>query len=356
MAFAPEPTPPKKRNPNEEVSRLVGMVFALVVGLLLAIAVGSPLSMRGWLGIGIAVALVGGLLAWGPRGRWLIGLAIAAAIGGSAVLLAAPPQRDDPFLDAITLPADEPAPRYGRLIAERDVALIGFRAMRLTGGVRADELEGFARPLAGLYAELDDDDPLRPATQIDTALGRQTAARFDAFVASEGDGARWLVFLHGYGGSFAAFCWVVAQGAAEAGWSTICPATSIAGNWHRGEGPEIARAAMEYARSRGAEHFVLAGLSNGGVGASFLASELEDELEGLILISGLDDSAPPTALPTLVIHGDGDARFSATRAQAYAEGLPHGELLMLDHADHFLLVKHRGDVSRAITRFVSERQ
>jgi pimeloyl-ACP methyl ester carboxylesterase len=90
----------------------------------------------------------------------------------------------------------------------------------------------------------------------------------------------------------------------------------------------------------------LAGLSNGAVGASGLASSLAASLSGLILISGAPANGNNAGLPTLVVHGTDDALASAASARAFAErthatyqGFPGG---------HFVLLTRREEVRKAI--------
>jgi pimeloyl-ACP methyl ester carboxylesterase len=187
---------------------------------------------------------------------------------------------------------------------------------------------------------------------VASVLGDQRAGRFDAFVHQDASSSeRWVVFLHGYGGSFASYCWVVALAAADAGVSTVCPATSFSGGWEREHGPGIVRATLDWIRARGARSIALVGLSNGGRGASLLARELEADLDALVLLSGLDDRALRPAMPTLVWHGTRDTRFPIARIRAWAEPLPDGELIEVD-GDHFALIEQRDLLAPALSAFL----
>ncbi|WP_236516317.1 alpha/beta fold hydrolase [Sandaracinus amylolyticus] len=307
-------------------------------------AAGQPISARG---LAWVVCAAGAIVALA------IGTRIARRIAGAIVLVwlgvivatLAWPTREHGYLDAIVLPSGERPSPLSRLFSERDVSLVGVRLMRVTRGVSGRELEAF--DVASVYDAIEASDGTVTSTPfVSTVLGEQRASRFDAFVHEES--ARWVVFLHGYGGSFASYCWVVAHAAERAGWSTVCPATSFSEHWESGHGPAIARRTLDFVRARGGDTIVLAGLSNGGVGASRLARELE--IDGLVLISGLDDHTMPIAIPTLVWHGTHDERFPIDLSRAWAERA--GAQMIEVDGDHFALIEQREDFSGALETFL----
>jgi predicted esterase len=344
-----------ERDPQQGVRDASRVGAALLLAITLPIALGAwgqPISERGtaWL-VAAAVAIVG--LAIGSRaGRALAGLAVLGWLGIIAVTLAWPAQPPT-FLRAIEIPSGEASGRGARIFSERDVSVVGARVMYGLGAVGPLELEGFVPALDAVYDEIEASEGTVTSTPfLATVLGEQRAARFDAFVHEEPAPAeRWVVFLHGYGGSFASVCWVVALAAADAGASTICPATSFAGLWHEGHGPGIVRASIDWIRGRGARSIVLVGLSNGGIGASRLARELAADLDGLALISGLDDRAPHPAMPTFVWHGTTDTRFPIGHVRAWAATLARGELVEVD-GDHFALIEQRALFAPALSGFL----
>lgn len=344
-----------ERDPGQggrDASRVLAALLALVTLPIALAAVGQPISVRGaaWV-VAAAIAIVGLAIAY-PVGRWLAGLAVVAWLAIVAITLAwpAPPPS---FLHAIEIPSGEPSSRGARLFAERDVSIAGARVMYGLGGVGPQELDGFVPALDAVYDEIEASEGEVTSTPfVATVLGEQRAARFDAFLHEEpAPTERWVVFLHGYGGSFSSYCWVVALAAADAGASTLCPATSFAGRWHEGHGPGIVRASIDWIRGRGARSIVLVGLSNGGVGASRLARELAADLDGLVLLSGLDDRAPHPAMPTLVWHGTADTRFAVGRVRAWSAALADGELVEVD-GDHFALIEQRALFAPALSAFL----
>lgn len=343
---------PFKRRLVPTLSRIAGVFIAIPECVLLLLAVGKPLSVLGWLSIGVSVGIVAGLLVAGRKGRWMIGASMLVALATILVVIAMPSNRGAPFLSAVVLPSGDSASRWQRLIRERDAAIIGSGMLYHSGLITAYEYDELIPSLATVYDELDQDDPLLVSPIIRTGLGLQEAERSDAFLHVEGDGTMWVVFLHGMFGNNVSGCWVIAQAAAQSGWSTMCPSTDITGRWDLADGPTIVHAAIENVRSRGAQRLVLAGFSNGGFGASRLAEQLCRELDGLILMSGVDSSMPPTSLPTLIVYGENEASFSANRLEDLTEALPNGELVVLENADHMLLVKRCDDITPILTSFL----
>ncbi|AKF03654.1 alpha/beta fold hydrolase [Sandaracinus amylolyticus] len=331
-----------------EAARIGAALIATIALPVSLAAAGQPISTRGLAWIVCAAAAICAL-AIGTRITRRVAGAIVLVWLGVIVATLAWPAREGAYLGAIVLPSGERASSLGRVFAERDVSLVGVRLMRVTRGVSARELDGF--DVASVYEELEASDGAVTSTPfLSTVLGEQRASRFDAFVHEVPASTRWVVFLHGYGGSFASYCWIVARAAERAGWSTVCPATSFSTHWESGHGPAIARRTLDFARARGATTIVLAGLSNGGVGATRLARELE--IDGLVAISGLDDHAMPIAKPTLVWHGTRDERFPIELARAWA-GRAGARMIEVD-GDHFALVEQREDFSRALETFLRE--
>lgn len=362
MALVP---PNRLRDPALDASRVAAALLALIVVPLALAAAGQPISARGtaWLVLGGLAVLALGI---GTRPARSFAVLVAFAwIFVVVATLAWPAPAADPsrptYLERVVLPDGEPASRLGRIFAERDVSLVGVRVMHAIGAVGDHELEGFEAPLAVHYDAIEaSDGELAPTPFLSTALGSQSSRRFDAFVhhapRERGEGTtRWVVFLHGYGGSFASYCWIVAHAAERAGASTICPATSLAGRWADGHGPAIARATLDWARAHGARSIVLAGLSNGGAGASLLvAGELRNERDvaGLALISGLDERATRPSIPTLVWHGTHDLRFPIARVRAWASTLPDGTRVEVEGGDHFALVEREAEFSSSFASFL----
>lgn len=177
---------------------------------------------------------------------------------------------------------------------------------------------------------------------------RQGPAAFDALIAEpEGDTDRAVVFLHGFGGNALLPCAVVAEAADRAGAMTICPSLGGAGHWRGAAGARVLDATLDWlTERRGIRRVVLAGLSNGGIGASRLAARCGPRLAGLVLISGAAHGTR-TALPALVIHGDADTMTAPGAARAFARRSPRATLHEVP-GNHFVLLHRRAELVEAM--------
>lgn len=344
----------RKSKMSQDTTRILAAGLASVIIPVGFASIGQPISVRGisWLIAGALVIVSLASLGGSARAHRLGKASMVFGIATWAMAIALSlvwPSADSPFLRTFELPSGEPASRLGRLVAERDVALVGVRLARLTRSVTSRELDGFAPSLSQAYDELDADG-MSSAPFVRTVLGRQRPDAFDAVVHEVPDSTRYVIFLHGFGGLFASYCGVVARAAASERWSTICPAGSFAGHFRDDESIAIVETSIAWARRRGAQSILLAGLSNGAAGAARLASRL-DNLDGLVLISGVDPRAPHPPCPTLIWHGLHDERFFASSVRQWAEQLPHAELVLTE-GDHFALLKRRTEFNTAFTRFL----
>lgn len=259
----------------------VGAIFA-VAWLSASIAVCARPNVR----VVIAAVVVSTLLP-------VVALAIGAA--GSAARWWAPQQiRPDAFFLAAVTP-------------EREIAITGAALLWAAGEVR--EGKALIPHLRKRYDELTEEHLFAPSPLSTAAVGATDGLRFgprEATVAA--------VFLHGKGGNFALNCWLFARAIGDDQIATICPTLDFEGNWAR-DGESIVRVAIDAARSGGAQYVILAGLSNGAIGASVLAERLP--VDGLVLVSGLSRYARPTRVPTLVVTGDADPVAPPARIAAY---------------------------------------
>jgi len=106
-------------------------------------------------------------------------------------------------------------------------------------------------------------------------------------------------------------------------------------------------------QQRGVERIYLAGLSNGGIGASRLAQRFESDLAGLILISGADPDAPMTRLPVLLMQGKNDERMPMWVAERYAAAARATSTYLLLEGDHFVLLRQADRVQAAIADWIT---
>jgi len=242
-----------------------------------------------------------------------------------------------------------------RVIDEQDVAVAGTRVL-VAGGMLRDDAAELPAAMRAAYAKMHAEQGDAPSPVLATYLGMQSPADFDLLIvepprpAGSAGAPGAVVFLHGFAGSFALPCWQMARAVAPLGVTTACPSTRWIGDWWSADGEATVRRTFEVLRARGISRVVLAGLSNGGYGASRLAPKMRGSLAGLILISGAAPDAKPPGIPALVIHGRHDtmARFGegasyATRAAA--------RLVALD-AGHFAMLVRSQESDAAVRAFV----
>jgi pimeloyl-ACP methyl ester carboxylesterase len=247
------------------------------------------------------------------------------------------------------------APILDRLLPEDDVAVTSARAVIMTGMLPANDTKNLVPTLKGAFETMNRAEGASPSPIVATSLGRQSEGAFDTVEVSapSPDSRAAVLFLHGYGGNFTLQCWMVAQAARRAGAATFCPSTRLTGDWWRGGGPEIAREALGRLRERGFDRIVLAGLSNGGVGASYLAPRMHGNIVGLLLISGAAADAPVAGVPTLVLEGAHDTMMSPRVVRQYADktGAAYAEL----DGTHFLLIEQPDAMTDIVARWLSSR-
>lgn len=318
----------------------------------------TPLTGWGWLyGVGVAALLAGGWLALVGMGRpglalVAVGLLLLLATGVTRVAQGSGTEQ----ARLVTLPDGGETSWLNKVVPERDAVLLGLRLLRPLGWVSAREAEGAASAFRASYARQEAALGSLPSPVVRTVLGLQQPERFDAVLVEprEGQPHFAVLFLHGFGGNATQQCWLLAEAVRDAGGLTLCPSVGISGAWWRPDGAATVRASLDFLHARGMETIVLAGLSNGGVGASRLAPELAPELAGLILISGLAPDAPPSELPLLVIHSDRDERFPLSATEPYLRRAAADGTLARFVGDHFVLLKEGAAVRATVRQWLAK--
>ncbi|MFH1808855.1 MAG: hypothetical protein ABIJ09_08920 [Pseudomonadota bacterium] len=337
-----------------------GLALLLIYPLALALvaAAQTSLSLSSWALLGglllIELAALGaplqrGLLTWssGLAGAVLLIVTTVprscASDAGGMVSVAradAGPERG-----SVVTPADPPA----WLLEERDLVLLAAQMLPGTRWLEPGEAQGLKQGLAAGYdAVLTAPDGLRAGAP--TWRARQQAGLVDALVVHSAlrSPEIGLIFLHGFGGNFAWPCWAMAHAVRQQVSVTLCPSLGTQGDWWSARGLEVAQQAVEALRARGITRYILAGLSNGALGAGAIASALQPRPERLILISGLPRGEVPAELPVLLVQGDQDRRVSTARARRLAQ--QHADTwtyLELD-GDHFVWLRRPKRVDAAL--------
>ena len=239
-----------------------------------------------------------------------------------------------------------------RVLDEKDVAVAGTRVL-VAGGILRDDAAELPSAMRAAYARMHAEEGDAPSPVLATYLGMQSPSAFDLLVfdsRSAGTSRGAVVFLHGYAGNFALPCWQMARAVAPLGVTTACPSTRWVGAWWSRDGEATLRRTLDALRARGITRFVLAGLSNGGYGASRLAPNMQGSFAGLILISGASLDAKAAGVPTLVIHGRHDTMAGFGEATSYS-ARTGARLVALD-AGHFAMLVRAEASDAAVRAFV----
>lgn len=253
--------------------------------------------------------------------------------------------------DAISMTSGKGSARLvDRVVDERDLSVNAARVIAWTRFMGDPDVPELAGSMRSAYDDMARDEPSAPSPVFATYLGLQSSSAFDAIeIPAPRPTEDAVIFLHGYAGNFTMSCWLFATAAKRANMTTVCPSTRWIGDWWRPDGEATVRATLSALRARGMRRVYLAGLSNGAIGASRLATRI-DGLAGLVLVSGAAPDAGAPHIPTLVVHGRTDAQIPAALAHDYAErtGARYVEL----DAGHFAMLARRARAEDAIASFL----
>jgi pimeloyl-ACP methyl ester carboxylesterase len=256
----------------------------------------------------------------------------------------------------------------GNLLPEGDQLALGFRLMPALDPLftreQASALSGLT---AAIYAELEAD----PAFH---ALGSVMPEAYDELWRLPFDHGHYYlyvppgldrsahapvaVFLHGSGGNFKAYTWLLSKVADELGVVLIAPSYGM-GNWSEPDTSRVVRAALDDAAkivSLDPKNVHLIGLSNGGLGVSQAGRKLGDSLRSLAFISPVFDPGCIASQdfeqrwrgrPVLVISGAKDDRVEIEYVTDNVRTMTQAGVnvtFKVEDADHFMLFSHRARV------------
>ncbi len=357
----------------------VGAGLGFLLLALVAVTSAGRIAAGALLAAGAAPVLL--TQAWvGRERRWLRGgLACGVvALGLTAELVRRAPRGDEgpsaklssAYLGSAHFRRYSP----GNLVPEIDQLMACFTVMALMDPLftwgQSVELKSWT---AQLYAELNQDaEFVRPGSAMplvyDELLGRSpSTGHCFVYVPPGVDRTKpvpLLVFFHGSGGSFKGYLRVLAGVADRLGMVVAAPSLGM-GNWQLPETEEAFAAALRAAGRAatidlGSVH--AAGLSNGGLGVSQLASVRGAALRSLVVISPVLDrerigspgfARQCGARPVLVLAGQEDDRIPlASVERGVADLVAAGAvptLVVVPGANHFLLFSHR---ERAVATLV----
>ena len=179
-----------------------------------------------------------------------------------------------------------------------------------------------------------------------------------------------LVFLHGSGGNFKAYVWLLSKVADQTGCTVIAPTFGL-GNWEKLGAYAATTAAIEDAGKHAAidpDQIHLMGLSNGGKGVCLAESQAGPQFRSLIFLSAVfHNHLKPEELaaklkprPVLVLSGGNDDRVPWEYVSGYAGKLKAGGLDITTHRfaedDHFLFFRRREEVLRIVVEWLKSQQ
>jgi hypothetical protein len=333
----------------------LGTLAALPLLAVIALLPSTPITLVGALYLLGGILIVSGMISapwWRRRSPTLALLGTILILTIVALRIVFPPSGSRLVLTS--LPSQSGSHWLNRIFNEQDVVLFGARVGLQLGLISSAENNGLIPALVETYGQMREMTPLSPF--LVTYLNQQHPSAFDAVIAEAAEDMqpkRGIIFLHGYGGNFTLQCWLMAHAGERIGAITVCPSTGPSGDWWSPQGTVILHQTLTYLQQRGVEQIYLAGLSNGGIGASRLAQRFESDLAGLILISGADPDAPITRLPVLVVQGKYDERIPMEVAERYVTAAGAASTYLLLEGDHFVLLRQADRVQGAIADWIT---
>lgn len=315
-------------------ARVLGILVLIGLGPFALLALYSSPSVWGFAYVACLIAATIGLISLPTRKRRGVTRVAVAALVTIAIVRMLLPDR------AVALRTTNGGSRpIDRVLDERDVGLMGARVLQLTGTMPDPDVPVVFDAMKDGYDRMSADAGFVPSPFAATYLGLESPDASDVIRMGPESSDTVVIFLHGFAGSFTLPCWQVGQTVRALGMRTVCPATSWRGDWWTADGEKTLRGVVRIEKDRGAKTLILAGLSNGGIGASRLAPRFPGTFAGLVLISGVASDAPAPNIPTLVFQGRSDAmvRTPAVRAWAKNANATYEEV---DAAHFALLVKH----------------
>jgi predicted esterase len=338
---------------------LLGLVVGLVALLLGAAAAFIGASLSGW-GYVVGLALVAAGLLSRPwrwrRGLTRVGLAVLLLVALARLVLA-----DGTHVDTLRLP-DGGHRWVNRIVAERDGTLLAAHALVRSGGVPRSDARDFISAMEAAFDRMDAAEGALATPAVATYLGLQSSTSFDTLVIPPPDGATpgtAVVFLHGFAGNFAVYCWQMARAAQAISALTVCPSVGPVGDWWSPQGERTLEATLEWLAGRGIRRVYLAGLSNGGAGASVLVSRVSHprlELRGLVLVSGVMPKASTPHVPTLLVQGRQDSMMPPRSMRAFAERMGRLATYVEVDSGHFAFLDRHAECERAIATWLRQRE
>lgn len=341
-----------------------GRLFA-VAALLVAVApsvglVGHMLGRRSWMRnawgmAGVALVIYVGLCLGTPAAK-------PSSAPRVSTLSSSQPRVWTRFSPATVLPEADQFALGATLMTPIDPLLTVAQAGQLW------------RLIRGIYGEMDGDPEFRalPSAlpQMYSGMWSTAPAEAHAFLyvppgLDRAKPAPALVFLHGSGGNFKGYLWVLSKLADRLHCVVIAPSYGF-GNWRSPDTEQMIDAALAAARqtvSIDESKLYLSGLSNGGLGVSQSLRAAPSRWAAAIFISPVFDGYALAELKStraladkrvIVISGELDDRVPMDYVQSSAAELERAgakvALTNVKEANHFLILSHRNQLVDTLAR------
>lgn len=327
-----------------------------------------------------------GALGWAlDRKRWLKAAAVLGLVTvvlASLLMIRAPSGKAAPDAKIQHLYANGSAhfSRYalGNLLPEADQLMLCFTAASFVDPLfTASQSRSLKGMTADLYRELERDPAFHalgstmPDVYADVLGSGIRLGHTYLYVPPGVDRTRptpAIVFLHGSGGNFKAYLWVLSRLADRQKIILIAPSFGM-GNWSQPSTDVVLDRALKTATQKVALDLTslhLMGLSNGGLGVSQLAASHGSQFRSFIFLSPVFDEGEISSTrfathvvgkPILILTGALDDRVPLSYVQDSAAELKRaGALVTLEsfpNANHFLVFSERDALIAKLGRWIS---
>lgn len=267
----------------------------------------------------------------------------------------------------------------GNLVPEIDQFLLGFKLVPFTDPFFTMKQSRHLSELTGdLYRELESDPDFQALGSVmpqayDELLGRAfDRGHYFLYVPTALDRTKpctALVFMHGSGGNFKAYTWLLSRVADRFGMIVIAPSFGL-GNWSEPESTRVAVEALDHAARSVAidsQNVHLLGLSNGGLAVCQVGASSGSRFKSLVFLSPVFDRMALLTMdfqehwkskPILIITGKMDDRVPIDYVQGMADSIQSvggiTTMKAIDDADHFMLFSHRDIVLAEISQWLKQ--
>lgn len=265
---------------------------------------------------------------------------------------------------------------FGNVLPEIDQIHLGYAAaLAFDPFFNREQKRELSAMTDAIYAEMAKDAEFQACGSALTTIYEEATFRdfrdghYFHYIPSKHDRAKpapALVFLHGSGGNFKAYVWLLSKVADKTGCTVIAPTFGL-GNWEKRGAYDAVTSAIADAHKHAAidpDQIHLMGLSNGGKGVCLAESKEGPHFRSLIFLSAvfhnriqpIELAAKLKPRPALVLSGGSDDRVPWDYVSDYSVKLKAGGLNVTTRQfpddDHFLFFRQREEVLRTVAEWL----